>query len=53
MHGIAWALAEELFDGKVWPGFIIEAAVYLVSGYMFGLMSIGQDTTLDDGTARD
>src|SRR5213076_342748 len=30
MHGIAWVLAEELFDGKAWPGFFVEAAVFLL-----------------------
>ncbi len=26
MEGIAWLLNEEVFDGKTWPGFFIEAA---------------------------
>ena len=26
MHGIAWLLDEELFDGNIWPGFFVEAA---------------------------
>jgi hypothetical protein len=30
MHGIAWVLNEELFDGKTWPGFFIEAALFLL-----------------------
>lgn len=30
MEGIAWALNEEVFDGKTWPGFFIEAAVFLL-----------------------
>jgi uncharacterized membrane protein YqjE len=30
MEGIAWLLNEELFDGKTWPGFFIEAAVFLL-----------------------
>jgi hypothetical protein len=30
MEGIAWLLNEELFDGKAWPGFFIEAAVFLL-----------------------
>ncbi len=30
MEGIAWLLNEEVFDGKVWPGFFVEAAVFLL-----------------------
>ncbi|MEZ5075950.1 MAG: phage holin family protein [Solirubrobacterales bacterium] len=30
MEGVAWLLNEELFDGKTWPGFFIEAAVFLL-----------------------
>jgi uncharacterized membrane protein YqjE len=30
MEGIAWLLAEEVFDGNVWPGFFVEAAVFLL-----------------------
>lgn len=30
MEGIAWVLNEEVFDGKTWPGFFIEAAVFLL-----------------------
>jgi uncharacterized membrane protein YqjE len=30
MEGIAWLLNEELFDGKAWPGFFVEAAVFLL-----------------------
>ena len=36
MHGVAWLLAEELFDGKVWAGFIIEAAVFLLIAALAG-----------------
>ena len=36
MHGIAWVLAEELFDGKAWPGFFIEAAVFLLIAALAG-----------------
>ena len=31
MEGIAWLLNEEVFNGKTWPGFFIEAAVFLWS----------------------
>jgi hypothetical protein len=30
MEGIAWLLNEEVFDGRTWPGFFIEAAVFLL-----------------------
>ena len=30
MEGIAWLLAEEVFDGNVWPGFFVEAGVFLL-----------------------
>jgi uncharacterized membrane protein YqjE len=30
MDGFAWLLNEELFDGKTWPGFFIEAAIFLL-----------------------
>jgi uncharacterized membrane protein YqjE len=30
MEGVAWLLNEELFGGKTWPGFFIEAALFLL-----------------------
>ncbi len=30
MEGVAWLLNEEVFAGKTWPGFFIEAAVFLL-----------------------
>jgi uncharacterized membrane protein YqjE len=30
MDGFAWLLNEELFDGKAWPGFFVEAAIFLL-----------------------
>jgi hypothetical protein len=30
MEGFAWLLNEELFDGKSWPGFFLEAALFLL-----------------------
>ncbi|HYJ20863.1 MAG TPA: phage holin family protein [Solirubrobacterales bacterium] len=30
MEGFAWLLNEEVFDGKAWPGFFIEAALFLL-----------------------
>jgi uncharacterized membrane protein YqjE len=39
MHGIAWVLSEELFDGKAWPGFFIEAAVFLLIAALAGFIA--------------
>ena len=39
MHGIAWLLSEELFDGKAWPGFFIEAAVFLLIAALAGFIA--------------
>jgi uncharacterized membrane protein YqjE len=36
MHGVAWLLAEEIFDGKAWPGFFVEAAVFLLIAALAG-----------------
>jgi len=30
MEGFAWFLNEEVFDGRTWPGFFIEAALFLL-----------------------
>jgi uncharacterized membrane protein YqjE len=30
MEGIAWLLNEEVFNGRFWPGFFIEAAAFLL-----------------------
>jgi hypothetical protein len=37
MEGIAWLLNEEVFDGKTWPGFFIEAGVFLLIAALAGL----------------
>jgi uncharacterized membrane protein YqjE len=39
MEGVAWLLNEELFDGKTWPGFFIEAAIFLVIAGLAGLFA--------------
>src|ERR671916_1867199 len=39
MHGVAWLLAEELFDGKAWPGFFIEAAIFLLIAALAGFIA--------------
>jgi len=39
MHGVAWLLAEEIFDGNVWPGFFVEAALFLLIAAAAGLFA--------------
>jgi uncharacterized membrane protein YqjE len=39
MEGIAWLLNEEVFDGKVWPGFFVEAAAFLLIAAVAGLLA--------------
>jgi uncharacterized membrane protein YqjE len=39
MDGFAWLLNEELFDGKAWPGFFVEAALFLLIAAAAGLFA--------------
>ena len=39
MHGVAWVIAEEVFDGKAWPGFFIEAAIFLLIAALAGFIA--------------
>jgi hypothetical protein len=39
MEGFAWLLNEEVFDGKAWPGFFIEAAIFLLIAAAAGLIA--------------
>jgi uncharacterized membrane protein YqjE len=39
MEGIAWLLNEEVFNGKTWPGFFIEAAVFLLVAALAALIA--------------
>ena len=39
MEGVAWLLNEEVFDGKTWPGFFIEAALFLLIAGLAGLFA--------------
>ena len=39
MEGIAWLLNEEVFDGKTWPGFFIEAAIFLLIAAAAGFVA--------------
>ena len=42
MEGIAWLLNEEVFDGKTWPGFFIEAAVFLLIAAAAGFVRLSR-----------
>jgi uncharacterized membrane protein YqjE len=39
MEGIAWLLAEEVFDGNAWPGFFVEAALFLLIAALAGFVA--------------
>jgi uncharacterized membrane protein YqjE len=39
MEGVAWLLAEEVFDGNAWPGFFVEAALFLLVAAGAGLFA--------------
>jgi hypothetical protein len=39
MHGIAWVISEAFFDDKVWPGYFIEAALFLLIAGIAGLIA--------------
>ncbi len=39
MQGVAWLLAEEVFDGNAWPGFFVEAALFLLIAALAGLIA--------------
>jgi uncharacterized membrane protein YqjE len=39
MHGVAWAISEAFFDDKVWPGYFIEAALFLLVAAGAGLFA--------------
>ncbi|HVW45435.1 MAG TPA: phage holin family protein [Solirubrobacterales bacterium] len=39
MEGVAWLLNEEVFNGKTWPGFFIEAAIFLLIAALAALVA--------------
>lgn len=39
MEGVAWLLNEEVFDGRTWPGFLVEAALFLLIAAGAGLLA--------------
>lgn len=39
MEGVAWLLNEEVFGGRTWPGFLVEAALFLLVAAGAGLFA--------------
>ncbi len=39
MEGVAWLLAEEVFGGNAWPGFFVEAALFLLIAAAAGFIA--------------
>jgi uncharacterized membrane protein YqjE len=39
MHGVAWLLNDLVFDDKPWPGFLVEAALFLIVAAIAGLVA--------------
>jgi len=39
MHGFAWLINDLFFDGETWPGFFIEAALFLLIAAAAGLFA--------------
>jgi Putative Actinobacterial Holin-X, holin superfamily III len=39
MQGVAWLLAEEVFDGTAWAGFFVEAGLFLLIAAAAGLIA--------------
>lgn len=39
MHGVAWLLNDLLFDGEAWPGYFVEAALFLLIAAGAGLFA--------------
>lgn len=39
MHGVAWLLNDLLFDGEAWPGYFVEAALFLLIAAVAGLVA--------------
>jgi hypothetical protein len=39
LHGIAWLLGEELFDGNIWAGYFVTAGILLLIAALAGLIA--------------
>jgi putative superfamily III holin-X len=39
LHGIAWLLGEELFDGNIWAGYFVAAGIFLLIAALAGFIA--------------
>lgn len=39
LHGIAWLLGEELFDGNIWAGYFVTAGIFLLLAALAGFIA--------------
>lgn len=39
LHGIAWLLGEELFNGNIWAGYFVTAGIFLLIAALAGLIA--------------
>ncbi|HET7122085.1 MAG TPA: phage holin family protein [Solirubrobacterales bacterium] len=39
LHGIAWLLGEEVFDGNIWAGYFVTAAIFLLLAALAGFLA--------------
>lgn len=39
LHGIAWLLGEEVFDGNIWAGYFVTAGIFLLLAAFAGLIA--------------
>lgn len=39
LHGIAWLLGEELFDGNIWAGYFVTAGIFLLIAALAGFVA--------------
>jgi hypothetical protein len=39
LHGLAWLLGEELFDGNIWAGYFVTAGIFLLIAALAGFIA--------------
>ncbi|HET9593557.1 MAG TPA: phage holin family protein [Solirubrobacterales bacterium] len=39
LHGIAWLLGEEVFDGNIWAGYFVTAGIFLLLAALAGFIA--------------
>ncbi|HEU4705931.1 MAG TPA: phage holin family protein [Solirubrobacterales bacterium] len=39
LHGIAWLLGEEVFEGNIWAGYFVTAGIFLLLAALAGLIA--------------